>query len=131
MRTREEIRAKYYKDCSIKEGWLVTTDEEYLLEEIFEAQNQAKNNEVLDLVMLAEFDVEPLQIWRHKENKECTLRVTKVHELSGATSVVFTGDVVEKYNKFLSPDKCGYTGRNKIKKKKKRFLNYELLKNEA
>ena len=50
MRTREEIRAKYYKDCSIKEGWLVTTDEEYLLEEIFEAQNQAKGNEVLDLV---------------------------------------------------------------------------------
>ena len=57
MRTREEIRSKYYKDCSIKEGWLVTTDEEYLLEEIFEAQNQAKNNEVFDIVMLSAYVV--------------------------------------------------------------------------
>lgn len=81
------------------------------------------------LVMLDSFEVKPLQVWRHKENKKCTLKVTKVHELSGATSVVFTGDVVEKYNKFLSPDRCGYTGRNSVFQKKKRFLNYELLKN--
>ena len=50
MRTREEIKADYFKDCGYEDGDFITTDEDYLLEEIFKVQNQAKNNEVLDLV---------------------------------------------------------------------------------
>ena len=56
MRTREEIKAKYFKDFGYEEWNFITTDEDYLLEEIFKAQNQAKHNEVLDLVSYR-FDV--------------------------------------------------------------------------
>ena len=55
MRTREEIKADYFKDCGYEDGDFITTDEDYLLEEIFKVQNQAKNNEVLDLVMISDF----------------------------------------------------------------------------
>ena len=89
--------------------------------------NRALN---IDPVMLCEIEVKPLQKWRHKKNDKCTVLITKVNEVSGAISVTFTGEEVEKYGKFIKEEdyfECKGNFRSSFFAKKSRMLNYELM----